>query len=888
MINVRKLKRKWGNVSKNNKMIFLLLCCLCFITVGYAAINQVLKIAGYASIDKGDGMIFTSIGIKENNNASIEKDASIKAKTLVNTQIGFSGEGSITFNVSAQNQGTTDAKLIEIKGLNEHNTKEPTCIKTTVQDHEVGDLVYPNQVKNFTITITSTCTSYSSKEFDLHFVYQKQETINGVLPKYEGTLSDYLIDRALSDDIQDGVNGFYSIGQSGELTTSDNPREYRYIGADPNNYVMFNNELWRIIGLFDGEVKLAREKDELYAFYSTSGDVIIDDYLKKDVYETISEKNKEYISSHTWDVSTARVYNGETAQQFYEDERNPENPSYGTWNQEIALPYMSDYGFATSGGSTTSRETCLNTNITSWQADCENNNWLNNKKSYWSLIKWKAMSEIYRFPDGNSGSGQYNSYVKATLFLKSDVMYDGGTGTKEDPFVVGETNDNAASYLISNSNIQPIDDTSITDSLYPDEYRYVGVSADNYVKFNNELWRIIGIFNQRLKIIRAEELPDWKMWDENMGIAWEDSTLKNYLNDEYYNQIDIVDRLKIDSVYFPTGQVMGSDWTTTKASSLKGQENGRINNDRWYGNVGIMYASDFALSTNGATLSNGTEVTRDACLDQYINDWDQGRCYFTWLYRTSNTNSSNEWTMTRFYQTGSKNVIYKRTQGDVYYTHTNSGYAIRPTVYLDVDVNIVSGSGTSEDPYILANGMDRELKVGDTVYFNPFSGKDCIDDINHPSGQCFKWYVVSTSMNNVDMILSKGYNSNVKYESGTAMNSYISSQTTRWYGIETFNIGDTDRISGALVVEGLKARLLRYSELASITGKSTTTIQSITNVPTWLTENLETDQGYWMGQANSSGSQVYAVYGDGQMKLVAGTTSLQYRPVIRVQRSMLN
>lgn len=87
------------------------------------------------------------------------------------------------------------------------------------------------------------------------------------------------------------------------------------------------------------------------------------------------------------------------------------------------------------------------------------------------------------------------------------------------------------------------------------------------------------------------------------------------------------------------------------------------------------------------------------------------------------------------------------------------------------------------------------------------------------------------------------------------------------------------------MVDGLKACLLRYSELASITGESTTTISSITNIPTWLRENLGMNDEYRIGQSTSSESQVYAVYGDGQIKLVTNTTVLQYRPVIRVKRS---
>lgn len=98
----RKINKKWKNIGTNQKMMFLFVGILFFITIGYSIINQALKIVGYASIDKGDGMIFTSIGIKENNDASIEKDASIKAKTLVNTQVSFQGSGSITFQVSAQ------------------------------------------------------------------------------------------------------------------------------------------------------------------------------------------------------------------------------------------------------------------------------------------------------------------------------------------------------------------------------------------------------------------------------------------------------------------------------------------------------------------------------------------------------------------------------------------------------------------------------------------------------------------------------------------------------------------------------------------------------------------------------------------------------------------
>ena len=36
--------------------------------------------------------------------------------------------------------------------------------------------------------------------------------------------------------------------------------DYRYIGSVPNNYITFNNETWRIIGVFDERIKIIRDE----------------------------------------------------------------------------------------------------------------------------------------------------------------------------------------------------------------------------------------------------------------------------------------------------------------------------------------------------------------------------------------------------------------------------------------------------------------------------------------------------------------------------------------------------------------------------------------------------------------------------------------------------
>ena len=148
-----------------------------------------------------------------------------------------------------------------------------------------------------------------------------------------------------------------------------------------------------------------------------------------------------------------------------------------------------------------------------------------------------------------------------------------------------------------------------------------------------------------------------------------------------------------------------------------------------------------------------------------------------------------------------------------------------------------------------------------------------------------KWRVVSEKTDTVDLIITTNLTTNT-FTSATEIKNLLSSYTGRWTGLEEFNYGDNDRINGAMAFDGDKIRLLKYSELASITDHSTTSIESITNVPGWLTEDLSTTQGYWIGQHTSGTStQAYAIYGNGQMKAVSDYTSLGIRPVIRVKRS---
>ena len=62
-----------------------------------------------------------------------------------------------------------------------------------------------------------------------------------------------------------------SLNTEGEtISTTDHLNELRFIGANPPNYVRFNNQTWRIIGIFDGKLKIVSNPIGNYS-YDSSG-----------------------------------------------------------------------------------------------------------------------------------------------------------------------------------------------------------------------------------------------------------------------------------------------------------------------------------------------------------------------------------------------------------------------------------------------------------------------------------------------------------------------------------------------------------------------------------------------------------------------------------------
>ena len=147
----------------------------------------------------------------------------------------------------------------------------------------------------------------------------------------------------------------------------------------------------------------------------------------------------------------------------------------------------------------------------------------------WDNETWSALVNFSNYSTGNT------SRTKSTMYFKEMSFTDS----------ILACNDTAANYIKDNASLSKEIATDDPDN----NARYIGANPNNYVSFNNELWRIIGAFNNidngtgtketRLKIIRDEPLGIYS-WDSKGSYAendWSKSVLQQVLNSgAYYNR----------------------------------------------------------------------------------------------------------------------------------------------------------------------------------------------------------------------------------------------------------------------------------------------------------------------------------------------------------------
>jgi len=251
------------------------------------------------------------------------------------------------------------------------------------------------------------------------------------------------------------------------------------------------------------------------------------------------------------------------------------------------------------------------------------------------------------------------------------------------------------------------------------ELRYVGNNPNNYVKFNDELWRIIGFVNtpegQRVKLIRNESIGDYS-WDtsENninatFGInEWSQADLQKYLNEEYYTNILSESKDMIDNITWNlggNGADLYSNITTQKSYNWeRGNQTGKICSDgefctdtltrtlTWQGKVGLVYPSDYGYATSGGSAAN-----RTTCLTSSMSTWVPDCSENNWMNKNTNTLTISPLATEKH----AYSIFIIGTQGTMASSVATTPRAALPTIYLKSNLKIISGNGTLNTPFSL-------------------------------------------------------------------------------------------------------------------------------------------------------------------------------------------
>ncbi len=233
------------------------------------------------------------------------------------------------------------------------------------------------------------------------------------------------------------------------------------------------------------------------------------------------------------------------------------------------------------------------------------------------------------------------------------------------------------------------------------DYRYIGANPNNYVTFNNELWRIIGVFTvedesgnkeERIKIVR-NEISSSKKWDSNNVNEWPTASLNAYLNGDYYNGLDAASKSMIaDTKYYLGGSNTDSGSAETYYNFERGTTVYSGRSTSWTGKIALMYPSDYsytyALGVDNNCYNDGTS---------YGCGQSSGKTN-GWIYNTNS--NSTQWLLSP-YSFGSLFTFLLSDSGYVGSGNSNNSLVVRPSLYLVSNIKIDSGDGSEQNPYRL-------------------------------------------------------------------------------------------------------------------------------------------------------------------------------------------
>ena len=302
-------------------------------------------------------------------------------------------------------------------------------------------------------------------------------------------------------------------------------------------------------------------------------------------------------------------------------------------------------------------------------------------------LKGNKQYDLYLFVDESSTNTSMKKTFKAGVAVKAyDREKDQTLAEYVKSQYTGTQGENGIYYHNS----------TLTNGAGDNSYRYAGASdsVNNYICLGSDkatcpdanLFRIIGVFGDQTKVIRAKSVGD-KQWHTSPNNTWSSSSLNTYLNGEYLTSLGTL----ADKIATTTWKVGGGIWsnivTSVPKTAYQNEVGSSASSTTVDKKIGLMYVSDYYYSASPSAWTlvgyNSSDATKDYRAATSTN----------WLYL-----GSTEWTISR--DSDDTNYAFRVTStGDVNFSIVDSrSFAVRPSFNLESSVKYVSGSGSMSDP----------------------------------------------------------------------------------------------------------------------------------------------------------------------------------------------
>ena len=442
-----------------------------------------------------------------NNPITIDTSLNPESNVIRMFNVTVPGDGISTITLNVNNIENTDVNYAVWYTSNSSNIEVGTYFGNEDSSGSVGNISSNNtkkvyvQIKNI-MTNSSHVTLGIASSYDNVTLSNNMTLVpNSSIPEPSGLakkITDIYNNGNKSTVVSNSITYNYVTSNSimndrrGSPKIGINSGNIRYYGINPNNYIYFNCsdynnqtastcEIWRIIGVFDGKVKIMRgsqigtlawDQDknsdtslttydnnwttatlmELLnnKYYNGNTSGIVSYYSNSDG-STVSNLNmtsiglkndvtRNMIDTETWHlggwfsamIDTAKMYE-------YENSTNIYTGRDLTWDGKIALVYPSDYGYAVDFNNCS--QTLYNYNL----IYCLKNNWMyniitnNGNNVGWVLTPisndgvsvWHVNSQGYM---RDLHSSYLDSGVIPTLYLKQNIDISGGNGNSSSPY----------------------------------------------------------------------------------------------------------------------------------------------------------------------------------------------------------------------------------------------------------------------------------------------------------------------------------------------------------------------------------------------------------------------------------------------------------------------